>query len=520
MIRVLSLGLLLFSLVASPLQAITPEEQLSDPILEERARDLSAQLRCLVCQNQSIEDSDAELAVDLRKEVRQKLEAGLDDAAILQSLQDTYGDYILLRPPVSPETYLLWATPAILILMAGLLFVVSFRSRPPNEETDASNTQTGDADPVPADESFALSPRMVGIIAFGILLTSFGLYSYFGSPDITAKPLEGRSEERAAAIAKEAQQASEFQAQFIEAQAQAAKAPNSVEAQMRYALAAAQLNDYPTEIGALRRALTLTDGNPSIKAMLAEAMSRQADGQIILPARALIDEVLAAYPEEPRALFMKGLAAYQDEDFEKALSVWQELQSVAPPNTPWGPLALQNMQSAAEAAGIAMPAIAPPLDEDVLAEMAEADEETQADMILSMVASLEERLADNPNDRQGWQRLVRAMRVLGDDAGLLRALTGAAAASPLDRNAQLELLEEMLGRGKSREMITAAEESLARLKALDPDALEYLFFAGHLARLQGKPDEARRFWQALSAQLPDDTPFKAQLEAQITALQQ
>ena len=217
---------------------------------------------------------------------------------------------------------------------------------------------------------------------------------------------------------------------------------------------------------------------------------------------------------------MKGLAAYQDEDFEKALSVWQELQSVAPPNTPWGPLALQNMQSAAEAAGIAMPAIAPPLDEDVLAEMAEADEETQAGMILSMVASLEERLADNPNDRQGWQRLVRAMRVLGDDAGLLRALTGAAAASPLDRNAQLELLEEMLGRGKSREMITAAEDSLARLKALDPDALEYLFFAGHLARLQGKADEARRFWQALSSQLPDDTPFKAQLEAQITALQQ
>lgn len=520
MMRALSLVLLLLTLATSPLYAITPEEQLSDPILEERARDLSAQLRCLVCQNQSIEDSDAELAVDLRKEVRQKLEAGLDDAAILQSLQDTYGDYILLRPPVSPETYLLWATPAILILIAGLLFAASFRRRHPNEAGDGADNQTDDAAPIPADDGLAFSPRIGGMIAFGILLVSFGLYSYFGSPDITAKPLDDRAEERAAALAKETQQASAFQAQFIEAQAQAAKAPNSVEAQMRYALAAAQLNDYPTEIGALRRALTLTDGNPSIKAMLAEAMSRQADGQIILPARALIEEVLADFPEEPRALFMKGLAAYQDEDFETALSVWQDLQRVAPPNTPWGPLALQNMQSAADAAGIPMPAIAPPLDEEVLTEMAEADEETQAEMILSMVASLEARLADNPNDRQGWQRLVRAMRVLGDDAGLLRALTGAAAASPLDRNAQLELLEEMLGRGQSREMITAAEASLARLKALNPDALEYLFFAGHLARLQGEIDEARRFWQALSVQLPDDTPFKAQLDAQITALQQ
>ena len=80
--------------------AISPEEQLSDPILEERARALSSQLRCLVCQNQSIEDSDAELARDLRKEVRVKLQQGFDDEVILKSLQNTYGDYILLRPPL------------------------------------------------------------------------------------------------------------------------------------------------------------------------------------------------------------------------------------------------------------------------------------------------------------------------------------------------------------------------------------------------------------------------------------
>ena len=87
----------LFSL---PSQAITAEEMLADPALESRARGLSKQLRCLVCQNQSIDDSDADLARDLRREVRQQLLAGADDATILDRIRQTYGDYVLLKPPV------------------------------------------------------------------------------------------------------------------------------------------------------------------------------------------------------------------------------------------------------------------------------------------------------------------------------------------------------------------------------------------------------------------------------------
>ncbi|MEL0076405.1 MAG: cytochrome c-type biogenesis protein, partial [Alphaproteobacteria bacterium] len=111
--RVIGLALLLglimqLFVLAGSASAITAEEMLDDPGLESRARALSKQLRCLVCQNQSIDDSDAELAQDLRREVRAQLVAGASDAEILASLQSKYGDYVLLRPPVSTGTYILW----------------------------------------------------------------------------------------------------------------------------------------------------------------------------------------------------------------------------------------------------------------------------------------------------------------------------------------------------------------------------------------------------------------------------
>ena len=106
--------------------AITAEEQLTDPALEARARDLSKQLRCLVCQNQSIDDSDADLAKDLRAEVRKQLLGGADDKTILSNLQEKYGDYVLLNPPVSLATIGLWATPILALLLGGGLIVYSF----------------------------------------------------------------------------------------------------------------------------------------------------------------------------------------------------------------------------------------------------------------------------------------------------------------------------------------------------------------------------------------------------------
>jgi cytochrome c-type biogenesis protein CcmH len=122
--------LLLALLLATPaLAAVSdPAEMLRDPAQEERAREIGRDLRCMVCQNQSIEDSDAELARDLRRIVREQVLAGCSNGDIISYLHDRYGDFVLLRPPVKPETWLLWGTPAI-ALGLGLVFIVSARRR-------------------------------------------------------------------------------------------------------------------------------------------------------------------------------------------------------------------------------------------------------------------------------------------------------------------------------------------------------------------------------------------------------
>ena len=105
-----------------PAGAVEPDEILDDADMEARARVLGKELRCLVCQNQSIEDSDASLARDLRVLLRQRIEAGDSDEAAVAWIVERYGDYVLLRPPLKAETLLLWAAPVV-ALGAGVLIL-------------------------------------------------------------------------------------------------------------------------------------------------------------------------------------------------------------------------------------------------------------------------------------------------------------------------------------------------------------------------------------------------------------
>jgi cytochrome c-type biogenesis protein CcmH len=102
--------------------AIAPDEILPDPALEARARGITKQLRCLVCQNQSIDDSNAPLARDLRILVRERLKAGDSDTAAIAYVVARYGDFVLLRPPIKATTWLLWFGPAV-ILLGGVAFL-------------------------------------------------------------------------------------------------------------------------------------------------------------------------------------------------------------------------------------------------------------------------------------------------------------------------------------------------------------------------------------------------------------
>ena len=136
--RVLAGAALALALLASPALAVQPDEILKDPALETRARALSQELRCMVCQNQSIDDSDAPLAKDLRVLVRERLTAGDSDNQVIDFLVSRYGEFVLLKPRLSLHTILLWAAPFAVLVIAALAFVLARRRAVPESLTRLS----------------------------------------------------------------------------------------------------------------------------------------------------------------------------------------------------------------------------------------------------------------------------------------------------------------------------------------------------------------------------------------------
>ncbi len=133
-------ALLLMLLLAAPALAVQPDEVLDDPALEARARDISQGLRCLVCRNESIDESNADLARDMRVLVRERLVAGETDAEIVDGLVDRYGEFVLLEPQANGANLILWGAPLLLLLAgAGVAAVhVTRQAKPGPDRLDAA----------------------------------------------------------------------------------------------------------------------------------------------------------------------------------------------------------------------------------------------------------------------------------------------------------------------------------------------------------------------------------------------
>jgi cytochrome c-type biogenesis protein CcmH len=141
-----ALALAMSLAILTPAHAVNPDEVLANPTLEARARAISAELRCMVCQNQSIDDSNAELAKDLRLLVRERIKAGDSDRQVMDYVVSRYGEFVLLNPPLGMNTVLLWGMPVALLVIGGsvLAWQVSRRRQAPG------------AAPLSAEEQVAL----------------------------------------------------------------------------------------------------------------------------------------------------------------------------------------------------------------------------------------------------------------------------------------------------------------------------------------------------------------------------
>jgi cytochrome c-type biogenesis protein CcmH len=146
--------LVLFALLTAlaPALAVLPSEQLSDPKLEARARAISQELRCVVCQNQTIDDSDAAIAHDLRLIVRERLKAGDTDDQVKAYLVRRYGSYVLLKPPLEPATVLLWFGPLLVLLAGGLGVANYLRNRASPDREGLSTEEEAELSRMPEGE--------------------------------------------------------------------------------------------------------------------------------------------------------------------------------------------------------------------------------------------------------------------------------------------------------------------------------------------------------------------------------
>lgn len=361
-------------------------------------------------------------------------------------------------------------------------------------------------------------------------LAGFGLYLMLGSPHLPSQSATER-------LAQERQRTSpEIQA----LEAKVGQSPSDAQGWIDLGRAYAGVERAKDAADSFAKAMALGRKEPDLLRQYAHAAILAEGGRVGLEAQRALQRALAAEPGDPTARFFLALAKAQNEDVEGALTDWLALEQQLPPEAPLRGLVAENIEKAAQQLG-KDPAKLPgrvarggsagpsggsgsgpnsePSTEDMAAAAQMSPEERQA-FIESMVERLAARMKENPDDLEGWIRLANAYGVLEKREEARAAWAEAAKRAPARIDVQLDYAGSLIqGRGDlARSLPPEFPAAVQRIRTLDPENPLGMFYAGVVARAEGRVEEAKALWEKVLALMPEDTAERGQLQREIDNL--
>ncbi|HEY3146062.1 MAG TPA: c-type cytochrome biogenesis protein CcmI [Dongiaceae bacterium] len=364
------------------------------------------------------------------------------------------------------------------------------------------------------------SHRLTLAMAVILPLAGFGLYLKLGSPHLPSQSAMER-------LAEERQRTSP---EIQKLEAQVASSPSDAQSWIDLGRAYADVDRAKDAADTFAKAMALGRNEPDVLRQYAHAAILAEEGRVTADAQVALQRVLAADPTDPIARFFLALAKAQNQDIEGALTDWLALERELPANAPLHALLTENIDKAARQLG-KDPAKLPgrfavsrgnspgPTEED-MAAAAQMSPEQRQQFIEGMVERLAARMKSDPENLEGWIKLANAYGVLGKQDEARAAWAEAAKRAPSRLDVQLDYAGALINGRNDLATSLPAEfpDAVKRVRTLDPENPLGLFYAGVVARAQGRADEAKALWQKVLALLPEGSAERQQLQREIDTL--
>ena len=370
-----------------------------------------------------------------------------------------------------------------------------------------------------------LKPLSNGVLKFALsflFLATGSAFTYYkiGNPFIDMNKLNVSKQIAAKKINLEDQIIKKNKEKLNQLKLRSQKNPNDVSLLLELAMTASKAKNIEVEIESLKSLLILKN-TPKIKSLLAQAIVRQAKGQITPEAKQLISKALEENPSDPGANFLSGLASSQIGNEKKAFDIWVKLYKNTSMNDPWMENLEINIRTAANNIGISNDILGkhlskniimnPNINDEQINEMMSLNEKDQNARIDQMVKQLANRLTKKKEDLNGWLRLYNAYKVLNESKKAVNALKTAIKISPDNIKLKLILLKELLPASTKPNFTKEIESLITDILLLNPNNIDALFFKGLFALKNGNKINAIKIWQFLIEKLPKNSVMKLEI---------